>query len=62
MMNKFSEIDDAGDKLDGCSEYIGLIGDGWEWNLDFISYEERTGIIIKIEDDEMAMAFKLRWF
>ncbi len=60
-MKEFREIDDTVDKIDWCLENIGSVGDGWEWDLDFISYEERTGVIIEIDDEEMAVAFKLRW-
>ncbi len=60
-MKIFSELEDTADKVEWCSSNIGLMGQGWEWELDWINYEERTGVIIRIEDDAMAMAFKLRW-
>lgn len=60
-MQTFNEIEEMPDKIVWCKKNIGLEGNDWSWDLDLISYEERTGIIIKIDDDEMAMAFKLRW-
>ena len=61
MMNTFNEIDERIDKVDWCSNNIGPSGKGWSWDFDIVTLEERASVVIKIEDDEMAMAYKLRW-
>ena len=65
-MFKFIETENTVEKYQWCLDYIGSIGNKWSWDLKqseptrHVAYR-RTAVIICIESEIDALAYKLRW-